>query len=187
MFPWLHPTLVHFSIGLLLAGLLFDVLGLFRTSEKLIFAGFWNTLLGAIGALAAVGTGFLAEARLGPHSSIGNALLSFHKLFGIAVAVVAAGLAVSRIGMRGYIRPRARTLYLAAALFAAGLVSIAGGLGGTLVYWYGIGVSPETARRILEAQPDAPPRPHAPRPATTAVDPVVPPSTDEATADTHKP
>ena len=166
MLPWLHPTLVHFAIGLLVAGLLFDVVGLFRSSEKLVFVGFANTVAGACACLLAVATGLLAQSRLGAHSSIGNALLSFHNLIGVIVACVAVGLAVWRILMGGAIR--ARTLYLAAALFTAALVSITGGLGGMLVYWYGMGISPETARRILEAQPASPPGVKAPDAAADA-------------------
>ena len=47
MFPWLHPSVVHFAVALLFTGLVLDVLGLWKQSEKLIFAGYWNTLLGA--------------------------------------------------------------------------------------------------------------------------------------------
>ncbi len=159
---WIHPTVVHFAIGLLLAGLAFDVVGLWRTREKLLFAGYWNTLAGAVAVLAAAGTGLYSEAHLGPHSSIGNALLSFHKLFGIIVTILATLIATWRIAMRGYIQPRFRFLYLTASFFAAGLVFVTGTFGGALVYMYGLGLQQETLRRVLEAKPAADPADAAP-------------------------
>ena len=82
---WLHPMIVHFAIGLLLTAAVFDALGLARTSERLIFAGFWNVVVGAFAAVLTVATGLYAEATLGPHNAIANELLSVHKFLGIVV------------------------------------------------------------------------------------------------------
>lgn len=157
MIQWIHPTVVHFAIGLLLAGLAFDVVGLLRINEKLLFAGFWNTIVGAVAVVIAVITGLSAEAQLGPHSKIGDSLLSFHKLFGLVELVVVAALVAGRVAMKGYIWPKARIPYLTLAFLAASIIGITGIFGGVLVYAYGIGLPPETARRIVEAQPDATP------------------------------
>jgi uncharacterized membrane protein len=150
---WIHPSLVHFAIGLLLAGVLFDLFGWLRTSEKLVFAGYWNTVAGAAAVVVAALTGLYSEAHLGPHSNIGHALLSFHKMFAWLCVALSVGLAGWRIAMRGYVQPRVRIPYFASAFFTAGLIFITGSFGGTLVYLYGLGVGPETARRVLEAQP----------------------------------
>jgi uncharacterized membrane protein len=156
MIAWLHPVVVHFAISILLVGVLFDTFGLVRSSEKLIFAGYCNTLIAAFSAVVAVATGLLAETHLGPHSAIGNALLSFHKVFAISVTIVAVGLGGWRIAMRGAVFPRIRSLYLGIAFTASALLFLTGAVGGVLVYWYGLGVPPETARRVLEAQPVTP-------------------------------
>lgn len=153
MLPWLHPTLVHFAIGLLFTAVLCDVVGLWRSNEKLLFAGFWNTVFGALGTIVASISGFLAEGRLGAHDDLGGALLPFHRTLGLAVTVLAVLLAVWRIAMKGYIRPRLRTLYLTVAFLAAGFALVGGALGGALVYGHGLGITPQAARRVLEAQP----------------------------------
>ena len=152
---WLHPTVVHFAIGLLFTGVLFDVLGLWRSSEKLLFAGYWNTVAGALAAVVAVATGYLSESALGAHDEIGGALLPFHRIFSWVGTLLALGLAGARLAMKGYVRPKLRTLYLSAALLMATLVFVSGALGGALVYAYGLGVSPAGARRVLDAQPAA--------------------------------
>jgi len=161
MIQWLHPTIVHFPIALLFAGLLFDVLGLARINERLLFAGFWSTMLGVLAVVAATLSGFYSQAHLGPHSSVGNALLGFHKAFALVVLFAASILAAWRLAMRGYIQPRVRTLYVAASLFCAAFVFITGLFGGGLVYLYGLGIPPQAARRVLEAQPLPPTRPAA--------------------------
>jgi uncharacterized membrane protein len=163
---WLHPSLVHFPIGLLFAALVFDVVGLWRSNEKLVFAGYWNTLLGAAAAVVAVGSGLAAEATLGPTHALGGALLGFHKAFGLAAAVLAVVLAGARIAMKGYVLPRTRTLYLAGALLAAAFVMIGGTIGGVLVYGYGVGISKAAAERVVEAH--AVPEEPEPNAGTTA-------------------
>ena len=169
MLAWLHPTVVHFAIGLLFAGFFFDVLALWRSSEKLLFAGFWNTVFGAVATLVAVGTGLLAESELAAHDEIGGALLPFHRVFAYTGTVFAVVLAVARVAMRGYILPRTRTVYLCVSFLGAGLLIVAGALGGALVYGYGLGVTPAGAQRVLDAQPPKvvapapkPPPPDAP-------------------------
>lgn len=164
MLQWIHPTLVHFVIGLLLAGVLFDVLGLARTNEKLIFAGYWNTLLGALAAAVTVLSGLYAEAHLGPHASIGDALLGVHKMFGILVLILSVVLAAWRISMKGYILPRRRTLYLTAAFFTSAIVLVTGGFGGALVYLYGLGLPPGAAQQVINAQPKVEEKPEVSHP-----------------------
>jgi uncharacterized membrane protein len=169
MLQWLHPGVVHFAIGLLFTGVLFDVVGLWRTHEKLVFAGFYCTVLGALGAVVAVVTGLGAQAALGPHDDIGDAILTFHKLFAFAGAACAVVLAGARFVMKGIVRPKFRTLYLTVALLTGAFVTIAGALGGTGVFGYGLGVTRSAAQRVIDAHLALEPPPPA-RPAT--VEPV---------------
>ena len=155
MFPWLHPSVVHFAVALVFAGVMFDVVALWRSSERLVLAGFWNTLLGALGLVAALVTGLVAQAQLGAHDPLGDALLSLHRTFAYAATVLAVALVAVRLAMRGSIRPRTRTLYLAGAFVTAAFVLACGGLGGTLVYRYGLGIGPAAAHAVLDAQPKA--------------------------------
>lgn len=176
MVPWLHPTLVHFAVALVVAAVLFDVLGLWRQSEKLLFAGFWNTVAGAGAAVLAVASGWLAELNQELIHDGAGAVLAFHKTFALAGAGLWLVVTVWRVAMRGYIRPRLRTPYLAASFLVVALITVAGILGGTLVYGYGVGVSPSAARRLVELQDEAngfDETPAVPRPAQ-AGEPVQP-------------
>jgi uncharacterized membrane protein len=152
VFPWLHPSIVHFAIGLVFAGVALDVVALLRSDEKMQFAGFWNTVLGGVATLLAVLTGLNAEGSLGAHSRMGEALLQFHKLSGIAAALGCVVMLGARVYMRGLVRPRTRTAYLTVSFLTLAFVFLAGGFGGSLVYRYGLGIGPETARAVLEAQ-----------------------------------
>lgn len=154
--PWLHPTVVHFSIALLFAGVLLDVLALWRSNESLMWAGYWNTILGAFATVVALLTGLLASAQLGDITDIGRALLPFHEITAWAGTLLAVGLAAVRIAMKGQLRKKVRTLYLAAAFLTAAMIFTSGALGGALVYAYGLGINPAAAKRVVESQPDAP-------------------------------
>jgi uncharacterized membrane protein len=154
MLPWLHQTTVHFARALLLVGLLFDVLGLFKKLERLLHVGFWNTLLGAMAAIAAVATGYLSEQGLAPHDDLGSALLRFHKFAALIVLLCAILMAGARLAMRGGIVPRTRTLYLTVGFFSAGLLIGASAIGGALVHSYGLGIDREAAQRVIAAQPE---------------------------------
>lgn len=152
MSAWLHPALVHFAIALLLAGVVLDVVGLWRASEKLVFAGFFNTVLGTLGAVAATASGWAATRSAGPFDPLGGALLQFHEVFSYAGTLAAVVLCGARLAMRGIVRPRFRTLYLATALVMAVLIGASGAVGGVSVYAYGVGITPDAARRVLDAQ-----------------------------------
>lgn len=166
MYPWLHPTFVHFAVALVVAAVLFDVLALWRQNEKLLFAGYWNTLLGAGASVLAVVSGWLAEANHEVMHDGATALLAFHQIFALTGAGLWVVVATVRVAMRGYIRPRLRTLYLAASFLVVALISITGVLGGTLVYGYGVGISPAAARRIVELHDQA--NEHEPKAAREA-------------------
>jgi uncharacterized membrane protein len=157
MLPWLHLSAVHFATALLLSGLLFDALGLFKKLERLLFVGFWNTLLGAAGLVAAVLTGYVVEMTLGPHDDLGGAWLRFHKFLSLVATMCAVLMAGARIVMKGSILPRTRTLYLAVGFFGAALLIGSGILGSALVRSYGLGIDRDTAQRVIQLAPEVPP------------------------------
>lgn len=149
MLQLLHPFSVHFAIALIVTATIFDVLSLWRQNERLLFAGYWNTLAGAIGVLVAVGTGLLAESSQPLWDDGAASLLVFHKVFGLAAGGIWVLLALTRIAMRGYIRQRLQTPYMAASLLVVALIVVTGTLGGTLVYGYGVGISSTGARKAM--------------------------------------
>lgn len=55
-----HVVLIHFPIGLFLAGVLFDFLGRWTKSSALETSAYFNFLLAAISAIPVIATGLLA-------------------------------------------------------------------------------------------------------------------------------
>ncbi len=139
----LHPFLVHFAIALLLMGPAFDLAGLLLRREALLLAGRWNTLLGALFAAASALSGMSAEGALSPHSAAGASLLSLHSALGYLSLAVWLPTALWRGISKLALPLRLRTLYLALAFSSAALMLVQAGLGSALVYWHGVGLSPE--------------------------------------------
>ncbi|HEY2029960.1 MAG TPA: DUF2231 domain-containing protein [Myxococcales bacterium] len=138
----LHAFVLHFAVGLLIASTLLDVSGLILRRETLLFGGKWTTILGALFAALSVATGFLAQGALGPHSAAGEALLHLHQALGFVLAGVWLPLALWRALSKRALPLRLRTFYLAGAFAGAALVLLETGLGTTLVYQHGLGLSP---------------------------------------------
>ena len=149
--------MLHFAVALLLMAPLFDVLGLLLRREALILAGRWNTLVGTAAGVLSLLTGLGAQAALGPHSAAGEALLHFHRALGFVMMAVWVPVAGWRLASKWPLPVRARTLYLAAAISGAAIVTIETVLGGALVYRHGVGLSP-TARAEPIVRPSTPPR-----------------------------
>lgn len=138
----LHPFVLHFAVGLLLMAPLCDVLGLLLRREALLQAGRWNTLIGTLAGVLALLTGLGAEAELGAHSAAGEALLQLHRALGLVMMAVWLPVAGWRLASKLPLPLRARTLYLAAAISGAAILTVETVLGGTLVYRHGVGLSP---------------------------------------------
>jgi len=126
----LHPLLVHFPIGLILAAAAAELVAIHtgRADWRAIAAA--NVRAGAaMGALTAVAGWRLASAPFVEPSR----LLAWHGWVGVAGAVGAIGAAVLATGAHDRTRGR-RVAYRAALFGAAALVAVAGHLGGTLVW-----------------------------------------------------
>lgn len=141
--PNVHPLLVHFPIALLIAALVLDLVALFARKDRLTVGTGAILVLAALGAAAALITGFLAEETVEamPPDEARHETLEAHELAAIAVLVLTIALALWRVAARmEYPQGRLRWLYLALLAVACVLVSITGHLGGTLVYVHGVGV-----------------------------------------------
>jgi uncharacterized membrane protein len=138
----LHPFVVHFAVGLLIASSLCDVLGLLLRREQLLIAGKWMTVFGAVASGASLATGVWSAKHLGAHSAAGEALLHLHLALGYVVAGLWLPLAVWRSLARAALPLKLRTIYLAAAFAGAALLIAETGLGTSIVYQHGLGLSP---------------------------------------------
>jgi uncharacterized membrane protein len=156
----LHPFLLHFAVGLLVAAPACDAAGLVLRREGLLLAGRWNTLIGTVFVGLSVLSGITARAELGPHSAAGEALLNVHNALGYAVLLLCVPAALWRAFSRLAFPMRLRTIYLALA-FTGAAACVAETLVGTaLVYRHGVGLSSAARTEPLPRPPtlSGPPR-----------------------------
>ena len=126
----LHPMLVHFPIGLILAAAAAEMLAILTGRAAWRAIAVANVRAGAaMGAVTAVAGWALASAPFIEPSPV----LVWHRWTGLAGAAVAMGAAV--VSFWSPVDSRRSVLVYQAALFgAAAVVAIAGHLGGTLVW-----------------------------------------------------
>jgi uncharacterized membrane protein len=125
-----HVVLIHFPIGLFLAAIAFDFVGLWTKRRGLADAAYYNLLAAAISTLPVLATGILAW----------QFQLEGQKLKGILLLhVVLACVSSVMIWLVWWVHfhARRRTVYLpsyrlAVELLAVGLVALTGHLGGFL-------------------------------------------------------
>ena len=126
-----HPAIVHFPIALLIAGLMFDLVGTLGKQKSLLYAGWYNTVLAAFSSLGAVASGFLAITLLKvPYKG----LILNHMLLALAVAFIAWIMVALRIHQHDKMTAPTRLLYYVLAIAAFVLISWTGHLGGAFVY-----------------------------------------------------
>ncbi len=170
----LHPVVDHFTVALLILGVLTDLVGsLAPTRTWIRYMAVTLIVLGAMAAGASFGTGSLEAKRVWEHiSPDAQHVLHLHAEFGKYLAITFGVLAVWRILIQAFgFAAGSRSLYLLIAVLACGALLYAGSLGGELVYGYGVGtalMSP-TAGPSAEASPAATPTPEVPTGALPTV------------------
>lgn len=136
-----HPAFVHFPIALLCAAWLLEVLAVAARRPALAATARVALLLGALGALVAMGTGLWGEPLTeGKPDSI-ERMSELHKNVGIVVGVLAALLGLWRLLVPGALAGWRRGAFLAGLTVVVALVLYSGHLGGQLVYDHGVGVT----------------------------------------------
>lgn len=126
----LHPLLLHFPIGLVLAAAAAELLAILTKRGSWRATAIANVRAGAaMATLTAIAGWGLTSA---PFVESGR-LLEWHRWTGVsgAVAAMAAAMASARLDARS---PRSVSIYHAALFAAAALIGVAGHLGGTLVW-----------------------------------------------------
>lgn len=126
-----HPAVVHFPIALFIAALVLDLIGVLRNARGMMFAGWYNMVLGAITALAGVATGFLAM-YLTKFPLRG--LVREHMLYAVAATVMMWIMVLLRVHRHERMNVPMRIAYYILGIGGLLLISWAGHLGGVLVY-----------------------------------------------------
>ena len=138
--PDLHPFVVHFPIGLLVAGFVFDLTGIVLKHRELARTGWWVQLGGTLMLPAAIVTGLLARER-SPLPPAASAVFDVHQQMAVLVAVLFIGLLFWRISARTEIPTTSRILFL--LLYGAGILALllTAWAGGRLVVEFGLGTA----------------------------------------------
>ncbi len=140
----LHPVVDHFTIGLLIVGVLIDLIASAApTRAWLRYTALTLMILGAIAAGGSYFTGDMEADRVwNAMSAPAKAVLHWHAMLGEYFAVVFAVLAVWRILIEGVgFFAGSRPVYLIFAIISAGVLLYIGSLGGKMVYGYGVGTA----------------------------------------------
>ncbi len=147
-----HPMFVHYPLVLLPLALVFQAWAYVSRREDVERVARWLLYLGAVGALAAAGTGLLAEETVA-HAGEAHEVMELHESLMLTTAGLATGLAVLAAIFRKKSQ-RLIQLVLLVGLLATTIVLVIGAdRGGQLVYEFAVGVKP---------QPAPPPAPSAP-------------------------
>jgi uncharacterized membrane protein len=135
----LHPKLVHVPLILLLAGLLFDLMGVVGRSEQAHWAGRVLTCVGTVGLLFAFICGIYAEVWAG-RAGVPHHAIEFHEFAANVASWGFVVLAAWRLFLKADNRG-ALALYVLIGLAWYALLLLTAWLGGSLVYDYGAAVT----------------------------------------------
>ena len=138
----LHPVVDHFTISLLIVGILIDlVASLAPTRTWLRYMALTLMILGAIAAGCSYFTGDIEADRVWETMATpAKDVLHRHAMLGEYFAVVFGVLALWRILIEGVgFFSGSRLIYLIVAVISAGVLLYIGYLGGEMVYTYGVG------------------------------------------------
>jgi uncharacterized membrane protein len=130
-----HPLLVHFPIAFIYGASLMYFLGWITASEKLQWTALWMLMLGALGAAAALISGFYAAPGLMISQSVRDELLRHHKHLMVATSILTGVLAVWALATRP-MPTRFRYVFLVGLLAVMLLLTAGADLGGEMVFAY---------------------------------------------------
>jgi uncharacterized membrane protein len=128
-----HPVIVHFPIALFFISVLFDLLGNWKKQPGLHQAATYNLVAAAISSPIAIVTGLIAwQVKFGGAPLDG--VLLWHLLAGVASSLLLLALWWTRTQMNKKPGSGYRRLYVGLSVLLVAVISLAGHLGGALVY-----------------------------------------------------
>ena len=141
--PRIHAALNDLPPALLLASVLFDLLGAFLKRDSLKAAGFWTLVTGVLGTGGAIISGLLAEDAT-PHSAEAHAVMETHETLAFIVLSLFAVLAIWRLVRKGVWSEKEQPIALTAGVIGVALMTFTAMLGGKLVFEHGVGIPTTT-------------------------------------------
>lgn len=136
----LHPMIVHFPVALITVGFLAELAYWFYKKEVCLSkTGLYMIILGTLGALAAIITGWYFTAEL---KGTAGEVKETHELFAKITFFVMLILCIFRLYLVYTKKEESKLRWIVLVLYAlgAGLAGYTGYLGGTLVMNYMIGL-----------------------------------------------
>src|SRR5262245_718757 len=141
MLHLLHPAAVHVSVAFLVVGGLGESAGILLRRPALERWCGTLVLLGTLSLAPTVVTGFLAQNVLVPGEGVAP-ILELHERTGLLVLGAFLLLALWKAWRGGAVPEGQRLAFAIALLAAVALVVYGAFLGGTMVYGWGLGVTP---------------------------------------------
>lgn len=134
----LHPVFVHFPVVLLPLALVFQALAVWRRREDVQGVALWLLWLGTLGALAAAGSGLLAEGEVQVPEAAWD-VIELHEVLMLIATGVALGLSLLTFFVRRLTR-ELQLLLLVGLLTVSGVLTVGADRGAQLVYQFSVGV-----------------------------------------------
>lgn len=135
----LHPVFVHAPVVLLPLALVFQALAVAWRREEWQRIALCFLYLGTLGALAAAGTGLLAEETV-EHPEAAHEVIELHETLMLTTTGLAVLLSVVALALRRRLTRSVQILLLGGFLVLSGLLVVGADRGGQLVFQYGVAV-----------------------------------------------
>lgn len=159
----LHPILVHYTIALTSASLLFELLGRVLHAPALSVAAWWMLALSVAATVLTLASGVASRRSLDIGEGTARSYLRLHMALGPSFFGMLVGTAI----WRGLLRDAGAQpgwWYLAALAVTSGVMAVQGYTGGELVYRWGAEVAGRArGLRQRRAVDPAPRWPRVPR------------------------
>lgn len=141
--PRLHAAVNDLPAALLLAAVLFDLLGWAMKRESLVWAGIWTLWVGVVGGWAAVILGLLAEDKI-EHGDAIHSLMQAHQTWGIVAMAIFTVVLAWKLWRRFQLRGGEDKLLKLVSLVGLAILVRVGMLGGELVFDHAAGIPTAT-------------------------------------------
>jgi len=146
--PRLHALLNDLPSALLIAAVVFDLLGTFGRWPTMRQASFWTLVFGAIGGVLAVVSGLQAEKHIA-HGNAVHEVMEHHEQLALITLGIFGVLALWRIVRESKMGNGERTLALLLSLAGAGVLFATGREGGELMFDHAAGIPSDVLQNEL--------------------------------------